>query len=201
MTRLRSLVAMPLIALLGLGAGTALRHTDWALGRTAPAPAPPYRPARTRPISGFLPPDLTRQLVRAGSDSAVVAAVHARDVKTCEDLGRQLRQLAGAVGGGARLVIAIPASDSVRVKEFILVERIRNVDLAVFTVPLRMNGIDVPTPAAFVLGRDGRVRRGIAHVQREPNVRTVSFAQELGYLSPTLVPPQVDSSPQTRKGL
>jgi hypothetical protein len=57
----------------------------------------------------------------------------------------------------------------------------------------------VPTPAAFVLGRDGQVRRGIAHVQRERNVRTVSFAQELGYLSTRLVPPQVDSSLQ-RKG-
>jgi hypothetical protein len=199
MTRMRSLVAMPLIALLGLGAGTALRHTDWALGRTAPVPETPYTPARTRPLSGLLPPDLTRELLRAGSDSAVVVAVHARDVRTCEDLGRQIRQLASAVGSTTRLVIAIPADDSVRLLEFVRVERIRNVELAVITVPLKMNGIDVPTPAAFVLGRDGQVRRGIAHVQRERNVRTVSFAQELGYLSTRLVPPQVDSSLQ-RKG-
>ena len=149
---------------------------------------------------GVFPPGLTRELLGGARDSAVVAAVHARDCLTCEDLGRQLRELAGAVGGETRLVLAVPAGDTARVKEFVRSERIRNVQLAAYTAPLRLNGIDVPTPAAFVLGRDGRVRRGISHPERERNVRPVSFAQELGYLSTKLVPPQVDSSLQRRNG-
>lgn len=197
---MRTSVTMLLVALVGVGTGTALRHLPLAAGDAAPAPAAPRPPARTRPVTGVMPPVLTRELLGARGDSAVVAAVRGRDCLTCEDLGRQLRQLVSAVGGGMPVVIAMPARDSVRVKNFVRTERIRNVDLAVFTVPLKLqDGSIVPTPAAMVVGRDGRVRRGIAHVERERNVRAVSFAHELGFLPTTPVPPPIDPS-QERNG-
>jgi hypothetical protein len=194
----RSIVTMSLVLTAGVLVGLGLRsvHSNQTEQPGAEgAPGDGIARNRTISLSGSLSDSLTREFGRfLREDSVLVIAVSARDCFTCEDLGRQIRELASVVNGRMPIVVVMPEADGKRVIEFVQAERIRNVDLRPYRSSLKTDdGVVVPTPAAFILDRRGGILRGVAHLDRQSNVRKRSFAHELGFLPMGLVPLLRDS--------
>ncbi|HEX8319648.1 hypothetical protein [Longimicrobium sp.] len=101
------------------------------------------------------------------------------DILTCEDLGRQLRELESR-GGGLPLVVMADTGAAEELRAFVRRERVK---AAVVEVETRQVLNDTPalfTPAVLVV-RDGGARvAGIVHPKRFSNARVRSFADELG---------------------
>jgi hypothetical protein len=116
------------------------------------------------------------------SDSAMLAVLRATDCFTCEDLGRQLRELQRAAGNSVPLLVATEVGDSSRVAVWLTRERVRAAGIASLDLRALLVGHpDLITPAALVFDGEGAVLRGVAHPRRSKNIRLRSFAEELGY--------------------
>ncbi|HEY0017517.1 MAG TPA: hypothetical protein VGC13_14495 [Longimicrobium sp.] len=116
-------------------------------------------------------------------DHTVLAVVTAADLRGCEDLGRQLRELSKAVPSepGWGLAILVDAAGSEDLRRFLERERVPPVPILVGHPTAFLEGGEHPgTPAAAVVVRDGRIAAGISHPLRVRNTRSRSFAQELG---------------------
>lgn len=121
-------------------------------------------------------------LLGALTTDVVVVLMREGDWSTCEDVGRQLRELRHVTQRrGLRLFILTDSSSygrfAVRVeRENIRPDRLYAVNLGVHSAGLSNSA----TPAALRVSPSGDVVIGIAHVGTTPGYRTHSFTQELG---------------------
>jgi len=131
------------------------------------------------PVAGLLDRDTTLAVVLRG-----------RDLKGCEDLGRQLRALRRAAP--ARQISVWTEEPRVaEVRAFLHRERVSDVEVKpVNTGRVLDGGRTLATPAALLVLRDGHVLQGVSHPSRFPNMRLRSFAEELTLFPPgtTVVP-------------
>jgi hypothetical protein len=116
------------------------------------------------------------------TNSAWIVVLRGRDLRVCEDLGRQLRELRVA-GGGARTIVVWTDQESVpAVRAFLKREHLHSFLLRPVEVANLFESRTRPvTPAMLLLQPDDSVV-GISHPKRFPNVRLRSFAQELQYI-------------------
>lgn len=141
----------------------------------------------SRTLLGQLSPSL-RRLVRGTTGrtahGAVLVFVSAADCFTCEDLGRQLREVQHAPNARQRsFVIATEPADVDRVVGWLQRERIHYVSVIPTTPRVVLtSGDTVLTPAVLLLTDGTRIERGVAHPQRVSNTRPRSFAAELGLM-------------------
>ena len=138
------------------------------------------------PISGRLVSAVAEPLIEAlGSGSPVVLVlVRGSDCFTCEDLGRQLRELERLTPPDYRLAAVTNAEDLRRTEQFLMRERIGAaflLGIESFTI-FQSAETELPTPAV-VMGMPTGTLTGVAHPVRVPNYRPKSFAEELLDLS------------------
>lgn len=179
-------VAGALAAVLFLGRTASL--TRAAPGAAAPPPVETfdYDAALVR-FTGQLSEAATRELRGldlAGGDTALVLVITEQDVLTCEDLGRQIRELRRAYGADRPIAVWADSAGSGLLRSFLRRERIARATVG--TVPpsaVLSDGTGLWTPAAILATPDGRIVEGVSHTRRSPNVRLQSFAQELTPLS------------------
>jgi hypothetical protein len=155
------------------------------MARLAPPPPPPALPdpasfnytAAAQRFSGNLS-SRAQGMVDFAGDTEVVVLLREADLASCEDLGRQLRELKRVYGPRRAIHVF---TDSVReVEMYLHRERIGRVRVRALDPSAVMNeGRAIATPAALRVRRDGRVLEAVSHVRRAPNVRLQSFAQEL----------------------
>jgi hypothetical protein len=117
----------------------------------------------------------------AGADKGrVVALLREADWRSCEDLGRQLRELQRHLAPHSVLLVWTEPDDVPAVEHRLKRERIT---AAVSAGPaldsVFSTGGRLPTPAVIVVSGDGARADGITHTRRIPGVRTRSFAEEL----------------------
>ena len=157
----------------------------------APAPAPPPPPQQrveefnfdsaTVRLSGRLAAPAAAALREASAgDTALVLLVERRDLATCEDLGRQLRELRRHWGPDRKIVVWGEADDPEAVRDYLKRERIAGTEVQPLPVSRVMEGrTRIPTPAVLVATAGGVVVEGVAHPYRFKNVRLRSWSQEL----------------------
>lgn len=176
--------AVPFALVLALaGAGT------WGVLRALapawpsdPAPPPATEAPEPRVITGSLGSTASTAVAElAGTSPLVLVVLRASDWFTCEDLGRQLRDLQYR----NRSLTYVIATDSVdRTRSFARRERLR---WPVITLAPRdvLHGYPaLPTPAVLAVRDNGRRVDGVAHPERVPNARVRSFADELAGVLP-----------------
>ncbi|HEY0021345.1 MAG TPA: hypothetical protein VGB24_00485 [Longimicrobium sp.] len=138
-------------------------------------------------FTGRLAPTAVAAASGLPSETTVLVAMRGADLATCEDMGRQLRELYRAVpdepGWGMAILIDSAGQDDLR--RFLAKERIPRVAIVVAD-PTRLmaDGTPVATPAALVTDRQGHIQAGVSHPSRFKNLRGRSFAQELPLDSP-----------------
>jgi hypothetical protein len=138
-------------------------------------------------FTGRLAPTAVAAASSLASETTVLVAIRGADLATCEDMGRQLRELYRAVpdqpGWGMAILIDSAGQDDLR--RFLAKERIPRIAVIVAD-PARLldDGTPVATPAAVVADRQGLIRAGVSHPSRFKNLRGRSFAQELPLVSP-----------------
>jgi hypothetical protein len=142
------------------------------------APTGAQYDSATRVIQGVLTSFAAKAVRPAMRDApGVLVVLRAADVRTCEDLGRQLRELQSRSPGMPMVVVADTLD---LLGAFVRRERLRAsvVQLAAAAV---VDGVSaLPTPAVLIVeGAGGRVT-GVAHPRRFSNARVRSFADELG---------------------
>lgn len=133
----------------------------------------------TQRFTGRVSPPVQRLLA---ADTTLAVVVRERDLATCEDLGRQLRNLR-RVAPERPLVVWTEPAGTEAVRRFLRRERVSNVQVTPMDLGALM--VDVRafvTPAALLVQSDGQVVQGIAHPNRFPNMRLRSFAEELTLL-------------------
>jgi hypothetical protein len=173
-----------------LAAAVAVSVAGWAVSRsrktTQPAPSSEasLSVVPVRHLRGRAAPSSWRVIQGGGPNQGggyLVIALRAEDCFTCEDLGRQLREMLHARGAASRRVVVItPRADRTLVEKWLRRERVVAVTLVSSDHGFQLVGADaVPTPAVLLLDTLGQVERGISHPQRVRNVRLVSFAAEL----------------------
>lgn len=172
-----------------LAAAVAVSIAGWAVprGRTKTQPAPSSVTSPSVPVRhlrGRAAPASWRAIQegRPGERGGyLVIALRAEDCFTCEDLGRQLRELRHTRGAADRGVVVItPPADRTIVEKWLRKERVVAVTVVSTERGFQLDATgSVPTPAALLLDSLGQVERGISHPQRVRNVRLVSFAAEL----------------------
>lgn len=141
------------------------------------APTAAQYDSATRVIQGVLT-SFAADAVRPSMRDApgVLVVLRAADVRTCEDLGRQLRELQSRNPGITMVVVA----DTVDLLgAFVRRERLR---ASVVQLPAAavVDGVSaLPTPAVLVVGGTGGRVTGVAHPRRFSNARVRSFADEL----------------------
>jgi hypothetical protein len=115
-----------------------------------------------------------------GGQKSIVIALNAADCFTCEDLGRQLREIVRASSERQWAIAVIaPSSDSLRVETWLRRQRIHRDRMIWSEIKTAFIGSPPPTPAVIIVAANGTTVRGIAHKQRVRNARVRSFAQEL----------------------
>jgi len=116
-------------------------------------------------------------------DHTVLAVVTGGDLGSCEDLGRQLRELSRAVPDqpGWGMAILVDQAGMAGLRVFLQRERVGRIPILVGDPRAYVEGQEHPgTPAAVVMHRDGSITAGVSHPLRVRNTRSRSFAEELG---------------------
>lgn len=152
--------------------------------RTQQTPAESRKPAAVDTIQARLAAAVRSEIQpRAGTGSQVVVLlIREGDVFTCEDLGRQSRELRNwAAELGLPFMVWAEADPDTRMPVFLRREHIPEAAVfltrATFTVE---TGSPIRSPAAMLVNPATGEIRGFAHPERVANVRQRSFAQELG---------------------
>jgi hypothetical protein len=161
----------------GLLAGGVAACSD----ETAVGAQPSEATVVTGHVSGFLSERSAAALLRAlsASTESIVLVVSPDAIATCEDLGRQLRQVVHAAPS-ARIIVVALGDRHRTIAPWAGRERIPAATL-IFDGSLALeDGTRITAPAVLVATRDGRVLRGVVHANRVPNTRERSFAAELG---------------------
>jgi hypothetical protein len=135
----------------------------------------------TMPLQGRLTRVARSELrERTSNGAAILVLLDSVDIRVCEDLGRQLRELRNRAGSMFPLVIVVDSAALVPIATFVRRERLRPVSLMALGTGSVIAGMArVPTPAALVIHAGSGVVAGVSHPRRFPNVRVHSFADEL----------------------
>jgi|GEM_PF-1581500 len=190
---LRYFVPGSLVLAVGWGMGALLfRDTARPAQPAPPISAAGYDAALLR-LNGSLSPAAIRispaEATRAGWGGYTVALVRSADWRSCEDLGRQLRELQRVIPANSVMLVWTESDDLQAVRRRLRREKIRARVAAVSSLD-RIFAAPQPiaTPAVLRVSPDGAHAWGVAHTRRFPNVRQRSFAYELGLLAGTDIP-------------
>lgn len=190
MPRLTRFVPAALVIAGGLTAGWGVSQLTAYATRSDAEPAP-YQATRAAYdstvayLSATLPAQSLPELRAAGGADApqrTLVLLGAGDHRSCEDLGRQLRELERAAGDAAPLAVWTVSADAEAVRAFL---RRQHVDAQVMhtdSLPALGSG-KLSTPAVLRVRTSDGWGEGVAHTKRFPNLRTRSFADELNELS------------------
>jgi hypothetical protein len=189
---LRSVVAAALVIVTGAVAGTFVRSVVDAGHRLASSPLDTALDDEalhaagdrsTLRFVGTLADDVVAVLPGISSSTRVLVVLRGSDTETCEDLGRQLRDLDRAVSraAAAPLTIVVDAEGEEGLRRFLRRERLPGMAI-VLGQPGRFlaDGRNVGTPAAMIVDTTGAIISGVSHPTRFSNLRRNSFAEELG---------------------
>lgn len=180
MRRLRAtnyLSAGALIILSGVATGAMFsgRQSGPSQAQKASVSAPQPRIAT---VSGHMSGPWT---LKPGTTDVVVVMLRHADWSTCEDLGRQLRDLRRATR--LRKFPMYVLTDSANHSRLAVLLRRENIQPDhILVVDLEKQSLGLSrstTPAALRLDPAGQVIVGIAHVETSPGYRRESFVQEL----------------------
>lgn len=145
-------------------------------------PSPPVEMPWPRPVAGGLTPAARSAVAEFASAAPFVLVVlRGRDWLTCEDLGRQLRELEHR-NPSLTYVIATDSADVVQ--SFARRERLRWRVLGLRPGDVVDGYPALPTPAVLVVREGGARLAGVSHPERVPNARFRSFADELADVFP-----------------
>lgn len=193
-------------ALLALIASAGWGWAHFARPAGPPRPAPPAaRPvtaamldSATVSLHGRLTPAARAALGIATEGSPVLLVVlDSADIRVCEDLGRQLRELRNRAGPSLPLVVVTDSAALVPIRTFARRERLHPAGFVALGAGTLIDGrTRIPTPAALVLDRDGSAVAGTGHPRRFSNIRLHSFADEL---SASLPAPAERTPPEPRR--
>ena len=113
--------------------------------------------------------------------SAVAVLMTERAWKSCEDIGRQLRELRReASARGVPIVFWTDQKSYDAVATELHRERLTGIRLiALDDLGRRADGGSIMTPAVVHFDSDGRLISGVSYPVRHPNVRPVPFAAEI----------------------
>jgi hypothetical protein len=139
--------------------------------------------AAMRRFGGRVSPHVQAAVGTLRKPHTVLVAITAADLMTCEDLGRQLRELRRAVPDEPGWGMAVLIDDAGRpeLERFLRREHVSRVTVLGGGTGALLAGAEHPgTPAALVLDSGGRIHAGVSHPLRVRNTRSRSFAQELG---------------------
>lgn len=179
-----------LLALVGLGWLASRLHAGHA-GRTSTPPAaePAVAPALASvPVPGDsrLTAIARKKLAQpTASIPEILVLLDSADIRACEDLGRQLRQLRNRAGPEMRVIVGTDSSALRGVRTFARRERLRAAGFVALAAREVIAGqADLPTPAVLIV-RGNQVVAGVSHPRRFQNVRVRSFADELSAYLPS----------------
>lgn len=134
-------------------------------------------------LAGRLAPEAAKIVIDSvGAGPIMLLVIASSDCFTCEDLGRQLREVVRLAPTGSHVVVATNADGLRRTREFLRRERVTPaLVFGVESFSLLDGAVDaIPTPAVLMgLSATDSVG-GVAHSTQAANVRSVSFAEELG---------------------
>jgi hypothetical protein len=113
--------------------------------------------------------------------SAVAVLMSASEWRSCEDIGRQLRELRReASARGVPLVFWTDQKSFEAVATELRRERLSGIRLiALDNLGRRIDGRTIVTPAVVHFDSNGRLIAGVSYPSRHPNVRPVPFAAEI----------------------
>lgn len=115
----------------------------------------------------------------AGGPYALLLVLDRRDLLSCEDVGRQLRALQRTTGRDLPLLLASRPEDASDLVVAIRREKVRIAAIVpVSSTRVLENHRPIQAPALLVVLPSGAAR-GITHPVRSPNVRTLSWAEEI----------------------
>jgi len=165
----------------GSGIVTRGTDTDGPTRRRATAPSPAALDSATTSLRGQLTTSVRMRLGGiTGDGAAILVLLDSADIRVCEDLGRQLRELRIRVGSAFPLVVVADSAASVSVRAFARRERLRPAGMAVLDPDSVFEGATrISTPAALVVERGSSAAAGVSHPRRFQNVRVRSFADEM----------------------
>jgi hypothetical protein len=154
-------------------------------GTIPPPPSTAALDSATVRLQGELTHAARAKLTQATAGTpAILVLLDSADIRVCEDLGRQLRELRNRAGPSLPLIVVTDSAAVVPIGTFARRERLRPARIVVLRAGNLIVGTPrVPTPAALVLDRAGNAVAGVGHPRRFSNVRVRSFADEL---SPSL---------------
>jgi hypothetical protein len=180
----RSGALLALLAAAGsIGAhfATRRRSTERLAASVATAISAVANDSATMPLQGQLTPVARSELREATKDeAAILVLLDSADIRVCEDLGRQLRELRNRAGTKFPLIIVVDSAALVPMRTFARRERLRPASLMALGTGNVIAGVArVPTPAALVIHKGGGAVAGVSHPRRFANVRVRSFAGEL----------------------
>ncbi len=120
------------------------------------------------------------------ADSLVLIALRGQDGLSCEDLGRQLRELVRAIRNHTsswELRVVVEEAEREVVESFLRRERIVTDGITTLSLSDLFVTRIVDTPAVVIGSANGNTVRGVSHPVRFKNVRPRSFASELEVMS------------------
>ncbi len=181
---LRALLLASVFAMVAV-IGSAITHTR------RPTPTAPVLVSINRTedatlrVSGALSADVAREISAMVGQSAVrmVVLLSAADAQTCEDLGRQLRELHRTFGVDDPFVVLARDDDKPAIRDFLRFERLGRATLVTMQERPLVDNRAVSTPAAMIAKPSGEIIVGVAHRYRAQNLRLVSFSDQLGLRS------------------
>lgn len=189
MPRLTRFVPAALVIVIGLTAGWGVSHLT-AYATRGDAEPEPYQATRAAYdstvayLSATLPAQSLPGLRAAGGADApqrTLVLLGAGDHRSCEDLGRQLRELERRAGDDAPLAVWTVSADAEDVREFLRRQHVNAAVLHTDSLPPLGSG-KLATPAVLRVRTSDGWGEGVAHTKRFPNLRTRSFADELNEL-------------------
>lgn len=132
-------------------------------------------------VSGATSAPERRRIARVVRGPAMLVVIDSESVSTCEDLGRQLRELQRTTLARRQpTVVATPRRDAAIVAAWLTRERITRAAQLAIADSLYAGGARVRAPAVLLLDSSLVVRVGVIHRTRVNNTRARSFVQELG---------------------
>ena len=143
--------------------------------------------AAMKRFTGRVTPQVQAAVRTLRQPHTVLAVVTAADLLTCEDLGRQLRELRRSVPDepGWGMAVLVDAAGRPELERFLRRERVPRVAVLEGDPGALLAGAEHPgTPAAMVVDGEGGIHAGVSHPLRVRNTRSRSFAQELGLPGP-----------------